>query len=124
LLDQPQDVIAPLFAFCVASTLDSITRTEAAHPVADLLTRMQVDVAAYWKPTSAAYLSHVSKSRIEAVVTQAVSAHDAVPLGKLKKDLAAVQAEKLLAATGWVPNLLTGAAASATTNSMEADDDA
>uniref|UniRef100_UPI003BEF3156 hypothetical protein n=1 Tax=Burkholderia arboris TaxID=488730 RepID=UPI003BEF3156 len=67
-------------------------------------------------------MSHVSKARIEAVVTQALSAHEAVPLGKLKKDLAAAQAERLLATSGWVPTLLTGAAPESASDAMENDD--
>jgi hypothetical protein len=73
LLKQDTDVIACLFAFCVAATLDSVSATESAHPINALANVMQIDMAYYWKPTPQSYLNRVSKARIINVVTEAVT---------------------------------------------------
>jgi ParB family chromosome partitioning protein len=51
LIEQSDDVMANLFAFCVAATLDSVTGTDAAHPVNALANLLDVDMSKYWTPT-------------------------------------------------------------------------
>ena len=106
LIEQSDDVMANLFAFCVASTLDSITGTEAAHPVNALADLLEVDMTKYWTPTQCSYLNHVSKARIAEVVSTAVSPEAATPLAAMKKGDAAATAELRLAGTGWLPEVL------------------
>jgi ParB family chromosome partitioning protein len=106
LIEQRDDVMANLFAFCVASTLDSVTGTEAAHPVNALADLLEVDMTKYWMPTQGSYLKHVSKARIAEVVSTAVSPEAAAPLAAMKKDDAAATAELRLAGTGWLPEVL------------------
>jgi ParB family transcriptional regulator, chromosome partitioning protein len=107
LLTQTDDVMANLFAFCVAATLDSVSATDGAHPVNALSGILNLDMAKYWTPTREGYLNHVSKSRIADVVATAVSPDAAAPLGAMKKDAAAEAAELRLASTGWLPEVLT-----------------
>jgi ParB family chromosome partitioning protein len=107
LLTQTDDVMANLFAFCVAATLDSVSATDSAHPVNALSGILNLDMAKYWTPTREGYLNHVSKSRIADVVATAVSPDAAAPLGAMKKDAAAEAAELRLASTGWLPEVLT-----------------
>jgi ParB family chromosome partitioning protein len=107
LIEQSDDVMANLFAFCVASTLDSVTGTEAAHPVNTLADLLDVDMTKYWTPTQGSYLNHVSKARIAEVVSTAVSPEAAAPLAGMKKGDAAATAELRLAGTGWLPEVLT-----------------
>jgi ParB family transcriptional regulator, chromosome partitioning protein len=107
LIEQSDDVMANLFAFCVASTLDSVTGTEAAHPVDALADLLEVDMTKYWTPTQGSYLNHVSKARIAEVVSTAVSPAAAAPLVAMKKGDAAATAEIRLAGTGWLPEVLT-----------------
>ena len=107
LLMQTDDVMANLFAFCVAATLDSVSATDSAHPVNALSGILNLDMAKYWTPTREGYLNHVSKSRIADVVATAVSPDAAAPLGAMKKDAAAEAAELRLASTGWLPEVLT-----------------
>jgi len=64
-------------------------------------------MTAYWKPTRASFLNHVTKPRICDVVTRAVSAEAAAPLASMKKDEAAETAERLLSETNWLPEVLT-----------------
>lgn len=106
LIEQSDDVMANLFAFCVASTLDSVTGTEAAHPVNTLADLLEVDMTKYWTPTQSSYLNHVSKARIAEVVSTAVSPEAAAPLAAMKKGDAAATAELRLAGTGWLPEVL------------------
>jgi ParB family chromosome partitioning protein len=106
LIEQSDDVMANLFAFCVASTLDSVTGTEAAHPVNALADLLEVDMTKYWTPTQSSYLNHVSKARIAEVVSTAVSPEAAAPLAAMKKGDAAATAELRLVGTGWLPELL------------------
>jgi ParB family chromosome partitioning protein len=107
LLTQTDDVMANLFAFCVAATLDSVSATDSAHPVNELCGILNLNMAKYWTPTREGYLNHVSKSRIAEVIATAVSAEAAAPLGAMKKDAAAEAAELRLASTGWLPEVLT-----------------
>ena len=106
LIEQSDDVMANLFAFCVASTLDSVTGTEAAHPVNALADLLEVDMTKYWTPTQSSYLNHVSKARIAEVVSTAVSPEAAAPLAAMKKGDAAATAELRLVGTGWLPEVL------------------
>lgn len=106
LIEQSDDVMANLFAFCVASTLDSVTGTDAAHPVNALADLLEVDMTKYWTPTQSSYLNHVSKARIAEVVSTAVSPEAATPLAAMKKGDAAATAELRLAGTGWLPEVL------------------
>ncbi|OXC71702.1 ParB/RepB/Spo0J family partition protein [Caballeronia sordidicola] len=106
LIEQSDDVMANLFAFCVAATLDSVTGTDAAHPVNALADLLDVDMTKYWTPTQGSYLNHVSKARIAEVVSTAVSPEAAAPLAAMKKDDAAATAELRLAGTGWLPEVL------------------
>ncbi|CAB3804591.1 ParB/RepB/Spo0J family partition protein [Paraburkholderia fynbosensis] len=106
LLNQETDVMASLFAFCVAATLDGISATDSAHPISALADVMQIDMAFYWKPTQQSYLNHVSKARIIDVVSEAVSLESAAELQGMKKGDAAAAAELRMAESGWLPEVL------------------
>lgn len=123
LIEQRDDVMANLFAFCVASTLDSVTGTEAAHPINKLADLLDVDMTKYWTPTRASYLNHVSKARIAEVVSTAVSPEAAAPLAAMKKNEAAATAERHLAGTGWLPEVLAKRDASSSTAEADESDE-
>jgi ParB family transcriptional regulator, chromosome partitioning protein len=106
LLQQDQDVMSNLFAFCVASTLDGISSADRAHPVNEVANTLGVDFTRYWKPTRATYFGHVSKDRIGTVVTEAVSPQAADELRGMKKGDAAAAAELRMTDTGWLPEVL------------------
>lgn len=63
-------------------------------------------VAAGWQPTYDNYLSRVSKSRILDAVREATDEHTAQLIDHLKKGDMAREAERLVAGTGWLPEIL------------------
>jgi len=107
LLHQSDDVMANLFAFCVAATLDSVSGQDSDHPINTLCDVLDVDMAKYWTPTREAYLNHVSKARLIEIVSGTVSPEAAAPLAAMKKDAAAEAAELRLTGSGWLPEVLT-----------------
>jgi ParB family transcriptional regulator, chromosome partitioning protein len=124
LLALPGDKIASLFAYCVASALNSITVRETAHDVSELLALMNVDISRYWTPTREAYLGHVTKARIVAVVSEATTPEQAADLSRLTKDGAANAAERRLASTKWSPGILRGILIDQAPAAYAANDDA
>ncbi|SMG61589.1 ParB/RepB/Spo0J family partition protein [Paraburkholderia susongensis] len=107
LLTQEQDVMANLFAFCVAATVDGIGTSDTPHAINHVANILEVDMTQYWKPTRERYLDHVSKARVLEVVSQAVSPEAANDLKGMKKGDAATAAELRLAETTWLPEVLT-----------------
>ncbi|MBN3785571.1 ParB/RepB/Spo0J family partition protein [Burkholderia sp. Ac-20353] len=122
LLSCSEDVLANLFAFCVATTVNGLSRWDTEHHVNTLADTLGLDMTGYWKPTRASYLNHVSKQRIIDVVTQAVSAEAAAPLASLKKGDAAAAAELRLADSGWLPEVLTNRDTPTTWEGDDAED--
>ena len=106
LLQQSQTTVLELFSFCVAITLNGVQADEGPHAVDGLARAARLDMREWWKPTASAYLASVSRARILAIVTEAVSAKAAEPLAKMKKVPMAQAAEQLLADTGWLPEVL------------------
>ena len=103
LTTQPTAVVMEIMAFCVASTLDATQQREASNPqFVTLAQGLGLDMSKWWKATASDYFNHVSKDRMVAVVTQAVSAEAAVPLDKMKKAAAAEAAERALADVAWL----------------------
>ncbi|MCO3309359.1 ParB/RepB/Spo0J family partition protein [Pseudomonas aeruginosa] len=103
LLAKPQDELVRLLAVCVASTVDVVTPRATQHqPGAELAQAMELDMAAWWKPTAEGYFKHVSKAVILEAVTAFAPSHVA-RLAKLKKADIASEAERLADGTGWMP---------------------
>ncbi|QCP55141.1 ParB/RepB/Spo0J family partition protein [Trinickia violacea] len=123
LLEAGDDIVSNLFAFCVASLVDGVSITDTPHAVNTVADVLGLDMTQYWNPTRASYLNHVSKSRIVEVVSAAVSPEAAAPLEKLKKDAAAETAERLLAGSRWLPEVLTNREQPQTWNNVEDEDD-
>ncbi|GAO23994.1 TPA: ParB/RepB/Spo0J family partition protein [Burkholderia contaminans] len=103
LLAMEQAELMALLAVCVASTVDVVTPRAVPHqPGAELAQAVELDMAAWWKPTAEGYFKHVSK----AVILQAVgefAPHSVNRLAKLKKADIASEAERLADGTGWMP---------------------
>lgn len=103
LLAKSQDELVRLLAVCVASTLDVVTPRATQHqPGAELAQAVELDMAAWWKPTAEGYFRHVPKVMILEAVNQYAPAH-VTRLSKLKKGDIASEAERLVAGTGWMP---------------------
>ena len=103
LLAKSQDELVRLLAVCVASAVDVVTPHATQHPPgAELARAVDLDMAAWWKPTAEGYFKHVSK----AVILDAVGAfapESVTRLAKLKKADIASEAERLADGTGWMP---------------------
>lgn len=106
LLEQPQDTVLGLLAYCVAQSVDGITDSEARGPVDELARAAALDMSEWWSATAASYFGSVSRARILEVVQQTVSAEAAASLSKLKKVALVQAAEQKVAGSGWLPALL------------------
>ena len=107
LASQPTVVVMEMMAFCVASTLDATQQRESSNPqFVTLAQGLKLDMSKWWKATASDYFNHVSKERMVAVVTQAVTPEAAVPLDKMKKAAAAEAAERAVANLAWLPEAL------------------
>jgi ParB family chromosome partitioning protein len=100
-----------LLAHCAGLTLNAVCapldRKPAALAHADRLAEaLELDMAAYWTATAASYLGRVTKAQIGSAVREAVSGQAAERIAGLKKPDMAVEAEALLAGTGWLPAVL------------------
>ena len=107
LLQQEQATVMQLLTLLVASSVTGVSGVERDKQSNDALaTALNLDMTQWWTATGASYLSHVSKSRILDVVTEAAGANAASPLVALKKDDAVKGAEQTIASTGWLPTCL------------------
>lgn len=107
LASQPTAVVMEMMAFCVASTLDATQQRDGGNPqFVTLAQGLKLDMSKWWKATASDYFGHVSKERMVAVVTQAVSPEAAVPLDKMKKAAAAEAAERAVANVTWLPEAM------------------
>ncbi|MGP2832038.1 chromosome partitioning protein ParB [Serratia nevei] len=103
LLAKPQDELVKLLAVCVASTADVVTpRATTQQPGAELAQAVELDMAAWWNPTSEGYFRHVPKAAILEAVGEFAPSH-VTRLAKLKKADIASEAERLADGTGWMP---------------------
>jgi len=106
------DTRAALFAHCAALTINALhepwNRRPGALAHADRLAQaVGLDMAAAgWVPTVETYLGRVPKARILEAVREAKGEHAAQLIDHLKKPEMAQEAERLLAATGWLPEPL------------------
>jgi ParB family chromosome partitioning protein len=108
-LDQAEQL--QLLAHCASLSLNAMhlpKRTETATSAhADVLAEtLGLDMTATWKPTATSYFGRVSKERIIEAVREGVSAEAAANIAGMKKLAMAEVAERRLAGTGWLPELL------------------
>ena len=108
LLEQPQQDLLDLLAFCTAVSVNTVSSSENApsDDIADLMNALNLDMADWWEPTPENYLSHVSKDKILEVVGEAVSPDIAHALTKMKKGELVESAEKYLSGSRWLPKNL------------------
>ncbi len=108
-LDQAEQI--ELLAHCTSLTVNVMQvrngaeRAALAH--ADVLAKtLGLDMTATWKPTAASYLGRVSKERILEAVREGVSSEAADNIAGMKKQAMAETAERRLAGSRWLPELL------------------
>ncbi|WP_074975792.1 ParB/RepB/Spo0J family partition protein [Nitrosospira multiformis] len=108
LLEQSQQDLLDLLAFCTAVSVNTVSERESTPPqeVTALMTALNLDMADWWKPTSGNYLSHVSKDRILSVVAEAVSTERANLMRNLRKEQLVRKADEELSDSRWLPENL------------------
>jgi ParB family chromosome partitioning protein len=67
---------------------------------------VSLDMTGYWRPTVRSYLGRITKARILEAVGEGVSQDAADRMADMKKPEMAEAAERLLAATDWLPALM------------------
>lgn len=103
---------ASLFAHIVSHSVNAVSESWNRRPRAlahaDILAKaVGLDMAAAgWRPTVDTFLGRVTKARILQVFSEAKDEHAADRIAHLKKGDMAVEAEALLADTGWLPEPL------------------
>ena len=110
-LEQSQQTLLDLLACCAALTVDAVrTKSDRADDErlihADrMAAALSLDMAAWFKPTAANYFSRIGKDAILAALQEAKGA-TAPAWAKMKKSELAALAERELADSGWLPDLL------------------
>ena len=112
LLKQDQAVVLELLAFCVGQTVHAVrlthdSRTAPRLVAADKLAKaIDLDMADWWKATGESYLGRVKKEQILEAITEGTGETNLEELRKLKKPELVATAEKRLADTRWLPEIL------------------
>ncbi|MFT4117908.1 ParB/RepB/Spo0J family partition protein [Bradyrhizobium sp.] len=105
-----RDRLMELLAHCAALTIDCVvTRNGSPHALAHaglLAKAVSLDMSRYWQPTANNYFLRVTKPLIIEAVREAVSDQAALRLADLKKSAMAEAAERAVAETNWLPELL------------------
>ncbi|AUL45904.1 chromosome partitioning protein ParB [Bordetella trematum] len=106
LIDLPQPELLNQLALCTALTVNlTVMRADQSQPGQEIAQAVALDMATWWKPTAESYFQHLPKAAIlEAVGEYAPS--EVSRLSKLKKAALVSEAERLVAATGWMPGYL------------------
>ena len=104
LLAADDTTVTALLAYCTARTVNTIQSRARATPAADAIgVAVALDMADWWAPTRASFLSAVPKSKIIEAVTQARTPGVAQPMVAMKKDELAAAAERILNGSRWLP---------------------
>jgi len=88
-----------------ARTLDTGSAAQSARAKGTNLLGewLGLDAARWWRPSAEHFFSLMTKAQISTAVGDALDDEAAAPIKSMKKDAAALHAEKLLAPTRWVP---------------------
>jgi ParB family chromosome partitioning protein len=115
-LAQKQGVLLELLAFCTATTVNAVRVKsdredgERLRHADKLAAALGLDMKAWFTPDAANYFSRVSKPQILDAIREAKGQPPAPAWEKLKKAELAQEAERQLAGSGWMPELLRPAA--------------
>ena len=102
------DSLAGLFAFCVGSSVNAvemphIRRTrELAHANA-IATHVGLDMKRHWTATAKAFFNKVTKAQILSTIREVKGDAHAQMIDHLKKADMAVEAERLMTGSNWLP---------------------
>ena len=111
-LEQDQNVLIDLLTFCAACSINAV-QTKSDRPendrldhAAKLAAALQLDMKAYFTPTAENYFTRIGKPQILAAIQAAKGQPPAPAWEKLKKAELAQEAERQIAGTGWLPEIL------------------
>jgi ParB family chromosome partitioning protein len=111
-LQQDQNVLIDLLTFCAACSINAV-QTKSDRPENDRLDHagklaavLQLDMKAYFTPTAENYFTRIGKPQILAAIQAAKGQPPAPAWEKLKKAELAQEAERQIAGTGWLPEML------------------
>jgi ParB family transcriptional regulator, chromosome partitioning protein len=111
-LEQDQSVLLDLLTFCAACMVNAVQR-KADRPgcprlehAGKLSVAVNLDMKAWFTPNAEGYFSRVSKPQILDALTAARNQPPAPAWDKLKKAELAALAEREVAGTGWLPDIL------------------
>ena len=111
-LEQDQSVLLDLLTFCAACMVNTVQhktdRPDCARleHAKQLGMALKLDMKVWFTPTAENYFSRVSKPQILEALTVARNQPPAPAWEKLKKAELAVLAEREIAGTGWLPEIL------------------
>ena len=111
-LEQDRSVLLDLLAFCIACMVNAVQRKADAPDcprlshAGNLSAALNLDMKAWFTPTAENYFSRVSKPQILDALTAARKQPFAPAWDKLKKAELAAVAEREIAGTGWLPDIL------------------
>jgi ParB family transcriptional regulator, chromosome partitioning protein len=114
--EQKQGVLLDLLAFCAATTINAVrVKTdredgERLRNADKLAAAVDLDMKAWFTPSAENYFSRISKPQILDAIREAKGQPPAPAWEKLKKAQLAQEAERQLAGSGWLPELLRPAA--------------
>ena len=108
LLDQDQDALLALLAYCTARSIHAIS--SANHCTGDdsdaLAQALHLDMADWWMPTADNYLRHVSRREAVAAVREATGQDCTAAVSGMSRGEAARYCAAKLEGTRWVPEAL------------------
>jgi len=111
LVDFDPDSLAGLFAFCVAQSVNAvemphIRRTRELCHAGHIAAHVGLDMTRHWKPEAKSFFSKVTKAQILSIIREVKGDAHAQMIDYLKKADMAVEAERLMAGSNWLPDPL------------------
>jgi ParB family transcriptional regulator, chromosome partitioning protein len=112
LLDQEQTIVLDLLAFCIGQTVHAVRlnhdsgRSPRFVAADQLAQAVNLDMADWWTPSAESYLSRVKKEQILEAIGKGTSETNFEDLRKMKKAELVAAAERRLAGSRWLPEIL------------------
>lgn len=106
LINLPTAELCELIALCTALSLDCVQSRCLHHEADTVASAVGLDMADWWEPSAAHYLSCVSKAQISAALNEAGMPAEATAIAGLKKAESVGRAEAALAGKRWLPVVL------------------
>jgi len=105
------DSLAGLFAYCVASSVNAvdiphIRRTRELAQANALVSHVGLDMKCHWTATAKSFFGKVTKAQMLGIVREVKGDAHAQMIDHLKKADMAIEAERLVSGSNWLPETL------------------